>query len=285
MPLLTLTTDFGTDDAYVAAMRGVIATLAPEVRTVDVTHAVAPQDVMEAAWALRQAVPFFPPGTVHLAVVDPGVGTSRRGIACRIAGHTFVGPDNGLFSLLLGEDALGPEAPEALVVLDRPEAWRTPDPSPTFHGRDVFAPVAARLAAGTPLEAVGSAADPASLVRLHWVRPRADEEGVQGWVVHVDRFGNAITNIPATLVAAYAGGRPLRCYAGSAILHGLRRTYADVAPGEPLLLVGSSGYLEIGINGGHAARLLSLAKGSPVSLVFGEPRRPPEPLERHLAAP
>jgi len=270
--LLTLTTDFGTQDAYVGAMKGVIAGVAPEVRTVDVTHAVAPQDVMEAAWTLREAAPFFPPGTVHLAVVDPGVGTDRRAIACRIGAHTFVGPDNGLFSLLLGPDGLGPEAPEAIVELDRPAYWRTPRPARTFHGRDLFAPVAAHLAAGRALAEVGTPAPADSLVRLHWVRPRADEQGVQGWVVHVDRFGNAVTNIPADLAEGHRKGRDLRCYAGSAILDGVRQTYAEVAAGDPVLVVGSSGHLEVAVNGGDAAALLSLPKGSPIHLVFVDRR-------------
>lgn len=269
--LLTLTTDFGTGDAYVAAMKGVAATLAPGVAMIDVSHAIAPQDVMEAAWVLRQAVPYYPEGTVHCVVVDPGVGTDRRGIACRIAGHTFVGPDNGLFALLLGDDVLGPDAPEALVVLDRPEAWRTPAPAPTFHGRDVFAPVASRLAMGAALETVGTPADPAGLQRLHWVRPRADDQGIQGWIAHVDHFGNAITNVPLELAEQYRAGRSLRAYAGTTILTTLHRTYADVEPGEALLLAGSSGHLEVSVRGGNAAALLSLRKGSPLQIVFSDP--------------
>jgi S-adenosyl-L-methionine hydrolase (adenosine-forming) len=270
--LLTLTTDFGLEDAYVGAMKGVVATHAPEVRVVDITHAVAAQDVMEAAWVLRQAVPYFPEGTVHLAVVDPGVGTGRRPIACRIAGHIFVGPDNGLFSLLLGPDVLGPEVPESVVALDRPSLWRTASPSRTFHGRDVFAPLAARLANGARLEDIGTPVPPDSLMRLQWVRPRADEQGVQGWVMHIDHFGNAVTNIPASLVDDHRAGREVRCYAGSTILDGIRETYASVASGEPLVLVGSTGHLEVSVNSGHAAELLSLIKGSAVSIVFGDRR-------------
>lgn len=268
--LLTLTTDFGTGDAYVAAMKGVIATTAPGVSVIDVSHAIGAQDVMEAAWILRQAVPFYPEGTVHCVVVDPGVGTDRRAIACRIAGHTFVGPDNGLLALLLGDEALGPEAPETVVVLDRPEAWRSPDPAPTFHGRDVFAPVAARLAAGAELAEVGSEVAPDSLQRLHWVRPLADEQGIRGWIAHIDRFGNAISNIPASLLETTRTGRGLRAYAGPAILTALHRTYAEVDPGEPLLLAGSSGHIEVSVRGGDAAALLSLRKGSPLQIVFSD---------------
>ncbi len=263
MPLITLTTDFGLDDAYVAAMKGVIFSIAPDLRTVDVSHGVTPQDVMGAAFVLRDAAPYFPEGTVHLAVVDPGVGTARRPIAARIGGQLFVGPDNGLFSLLLD----GGE-PEAVVVLDRPAFWRTPEPSRTFHGRDIFAPVAAHLASGRSLDDLGSRTD--TLQRLHWVRARADAEGLQGWVAHIDRFGNAITNIPAALLLAHRAGRPLKCYVGSTILTGLEETYADVEEGEPVALIGSSGWLEVGVRDGDAAELLSIHKGSAVNVVFGD---------------
>jgi S-adenosyl-L-methionine hydrolase (adenosine-forming) len=266
VPLLTLTTDFGLTDPYVAAMKGVILSIAPGVRMVDVTHGVGAQDVMGAAFVLRGAVPFFPEGTVHLAVVDPGVGSERRPIAARIGGQVFVGPDNGLFSLLLGAE---PEAePEAVVVLDRPAFWRTAEPSRTFHGRDIFAPVAAHLAAGRALDEVGSRAE--RLKRLHWVRPLADEQGLRGWVVHLDHFGNAVTNIPGALLAAHRDGRGVKCYVGSTILEGVHHAYSDVAEGEPLALVGSSGHLEVSVNGGDAARLLSIQKGSPVNIVSVE---------------
>ncbi len=271
MPVLTLTTDFGLDDAYLAAMKGVILSVAPDCRLVDVSHGIAAQDVMGAGFVLRGAVPYFPPGTVHLAVVDPGVGTERRPIAARIGGHTFVGPDNGLFSLLLDPSAGPGQAaaePEAVVVLDRPDFWRTPTPSATFHGRDVFAPVAAHLAAGRDLTEVGTPVE--GLRRLHWVQPLADEQGIQGWVVHVDRFGNAVTNVPGELLAARLAGREFKCYVGSAILNGLHRTYADVDEGEPVALVGSSGLLEVSINGGDAAQLLSIQKGSAVDVVFAD---------------
>src|SRR5690606_18471821 len=167
-------------------MKGVILGIAPDARLVDVAHELAPQDVMEAAFVLQGAVPFFPPGTIHIAVVDPGVGTARRPVAVRRGSQTFVGPDNGLFALLLQDGV-----PDEVVVLDRPAYWRVPQPSPTFHGRDVFAPVAAHLAAGRTLADVGTPA--AGLTPLHWVQPAADAQGLQGWVVHVDRFGNCIT--------------------------------------------------------------------------------------------
>ena len=264
-PVLTLTTDFGTRDAYVAAMKGTILSRLPEARLVDISHEIAPQDVMEAAFVLRQAVPYFPAGSVHLVVVDPGVGTARRPVALRHGGHTYVGPDNGLFSLVLGDDR-----PEALVVLDRPARWREQVPSETFHGRDVFAPVAAHLAAGYPLEEVGSPAE--ALERLHWALPISDAQGIRGWVVHVDHFGNCITNIARPLFEEHRRARPLKCFAGNAILDAIHPTYGTAETGEPLLLFGSSGFLEIAVNTGNASRLLDIRKGTPVNVLFLDER-------------
>ena len=263
-PILTLTTDFGTRDTYVAAMKGVILSRCPDVRLVDVTHQVAPQEVMEAAFVLRGAAEHFPPQTVHLVVVDPGVGTRRRAVALRYREQLFVGPDNGVFALLLDQ-----ATPDELVVLDRPAFWRVPEPSATFHGRDVFAPVAAHLAAGRPLADVGSPLD--KLTALHWALPITDEQGIRGWVVHIDRFGNCITNISRPLLQARQNHHPIKCYAGSAALTGIRRTYSAVASGEPLALFGSDGFLEIAINAGNAAELLGIRKGAPVNLIFADP--------------
>lgn len=270
--LITLTTDYGSTDHYVATMKGVIAAIAPSVQTIDVSHAVTPQDVMEAGWMLRQSVPYFPEGTIHLAVVDPGVGTARRAIACRMAGHVFIGPDNGLFSLLLGDDALGVEHPDVLVELDRPEFWRNSNPSSTFHGRDIFASVAAHIASGRSLEEVGTPLSPDSMVRLRWVLPLADSQGLQGWIVHIDHYGNAITNIPGQLIESFRKKRDIRCYAGAAIIDGISETYAEVEPGEPLAVIGSSGHLEVCVNRGNAADLLSLHRGSAINLVFSDRR-------------
>lgn len=261
--ILTLTTDFGLRDAYVAAMKGTILSIHATVHLVDITHEIDPQDVMGAAFVLREAVRYFPPGTVHLVVVDPGVGTERQAVALRWREQWFVGPDNGLFALLLEEDE-----PEALVSLDKPAFWRTETPSATFHGRDIFAPVAAYLAAGRQGEEVGTRVD--SLRRMHWALPIADAQGMRGWVVHVDHFGNAITNISREHLEAERDGRRLKCYAGNAIIENLYTTYATVDAGEPLLLFGSSGYLEIAVNTGNAADLLDIRKGTPVNVVFGQ---------------
>ncbi|MDT7856892.1 SAM-dependent chlorinase/fluorinase [Rubrivirga sp. S365] len=276
--IVTLTTDFGLRDGYVAAMKGAMLAAAPDVRAVDVTHEVPAQDVMAAAFVLRGAAPFFPAGTVHLAVVDPGVGTLRRAIAARlVVGGTpcrFVGPDNGLLPLL----ADGP--PVEAVVLDRPGAWRTPVPSDTLHGRDVFGPVAAALAAGAALDDIGSPAGP--LAPLHWPLPRVDAEGVEGMVLHVDRFGNCTTNIPREALAGRGG---FKAYVGSSVLRRHAPSYGHVAAGEPLTLFGSSGHLEIAVNRGDAAALLSVVRGAPVSVVFeAAPAPPPRTRTRSASA-
>ncbi|MEL6444331.1 MAG: SAM-dependent chlorinase/fluorinase [Bacteroidota bacterium] len=267
--LITLLTDFGSQDGYVAAMKGVVLARAPGARLVDVSHEVAPQDVMAAAFVLRQAWPHFPPGTVHLVVVDPGVGTERRAVAARFGDHLVVGPDNGLFPLAFAPSIVGDVAsaqPDEAVVLDDPKMWRTAEPSRTFHGRDLFAPAAAALASGAPLADLGSPLD--ALRPMHWLQPQADAHGIQGWVLHLDRFGNAITNIPRALVEAHADGRAVKGYVGSTILRGIQPTYGAVAEGDPLLLYGSDGLLEVGVRGGSAASLLSLRQGMRLQLVF-----------------
>lgn len=263
---ITLTTDFGTRDAYVAAMKGTILDLCPDVRLVDVTHEISPQDVMEAAFVLRQAIPYFPDDTVHLVVVDPGVGTERRPVALRHGAHLFVGPDNGVFPLVLER-----EQPDEVVALDRASAWRTPEPSQTFHGRDIFAPVAAHVAAGRSLSEVGSPIE--RLEPLRWAQPIADDEGVQGWVVHIDRFGNCITNIARETLAPYTDRAsdalpPLKCFVGNTSFTEVQATYGHVAQGEPLLLFGSSDFLEVAVNAGNAAKLLDIRKGDPVNIIF-----------------
>ena len=263
--IVTLTTDFGLRDGYVAAMKGAMLSAQPGLALVDVTHQIAAQDVMDAAFVLRQVVPSFPAGTVHLVVVDPGVGTERRALAARFRvddrTHGFVGPDNGVLPLLAGE-AVG-----EIVELDRAEAWGTGRPSDTFHGRDLFGPVAARLAAGTPLGQLGTPVE--KLSAMHWPLPRTDDQGVDGMVLHVDRFGNCLTNITRDDLDGLRGGRPFKCYAGSTVIQTHGRTYAEAGTGDPLTLFGSSGLLEIAVNCGHAADLLSIQRGASVNVVYG----------------
>lgn len=264
--LITLTTDFGLHDAYVAIMKAVILNIVPTAKLLDITHAIAPQDIMEAAFVLKNAIPYFPADTIHLAVVDPGVGTARKPVAVRKGNQWFVGPDNGLFSLVLNA-----EPPDEAVVLDNPSYWLTDTPSDTFHGRDIFAPIAANLALGKPINVLGTTIK--SLTPLHWALPIADKQGIQGWVVHVDRFGNCITNITRDHINKQRNEKIVKCYVGSSILSTIETTYAHIPAGEPLMLFNSDDLLEIAVNSGNASDLMNIRKGSPVNLVFLDERQ------------
>ena len=263
MTLVTLTSDFGTVDGYVGAMKGVIAGIAPEARVLDLTHDIPAQDVKAAAFALYRAVPYYPHGSVHCIVVDPGVGTARRPLALRTEdGQYLVGPDSGVVTLFLPPFALA--EPEA-VELTASEWWRTPgEPSATFHGRDIFAPVAAHLARLAPAGPVDLArfGRPASgLTRFEMPEPVEERDGWRGEVMTVDHFGNAVTNLPARWIADAGDGAIVE--AGNQRMS-IVRTYGDVAAGELCALVGSSGWLEVAEREGSAAERLGLAPGIPV---------------------
>lgn len=249
--LITLLTDFGLRDPFVGVMRGVIATIAPEVRVVDLTHAIPAQDVAQGAFWLARSFAYFPAGTVHVAVVDPGVGSARRPLVVRSAGHLFVGPDNGLLAPLLA-------APGA-VARRLDERWGLPALSRTFHGRDLFAPAAARLSAGSlGFEQVGALVTDPHPAR--GVAPVVSPGGVDGHVVVVDHFGNLITDLSQEHLSpgcsVQIAGRQLP----------VRGTYAEASPGEPLALVGSFGTIEIAVRDGDAARTLGVGAGEPVAL-------------------
>ncbi len=241
MGLVTLLTDFGRSDSYVGVMKGVICGISPQATVVDLTHDIRPQDVAGGRFQIGMAVPYFPVGTVHVAVVDPGVGTGRRSIALATDRAWFVGPDNGL--LVLDEKI------RSAVILDRPQFWRSANASATFHGRDVFAPVAAHLLNGVPLESLGTAIDPAKLVRLIII-----PDSIQA----IDHFGNGITNILGITLG-------LQVRVGNRVLRSVQ-TYGEAAWGEPIALVGSHGFVEIAVNGGDARRLLGLQVGDRVEL-------------------
>ena len=257
--IITLTTDFGVRDPWVAAMKGVILGIACAARQtielVDVTHEVAPHDVGEGALALEAAAPFFPPGTVHVAVVDPGVGSARRAVAVATRAHVFIGPDNGIFTPFLA----GPDW-QAWQVTGA--EYRLPAVSRTFHGRDVFAPAAAHVALGVDPARLGPpVTDP---VRLAWPGARATAGGVAGAVIHVDRFGNLVTSIrPEAVAFAVDAGGVVSVTGRSVLLVG---TYGELAPGRVGALVGSNGRLEITVREGSAARLLRAGRGARVVL-------------------
>jgi S-adenosyl-L-methionine hydrolase (adenosine-forming) len=257
-PIITLTTDFGYKDHYTAAMKAVILGINPDARIIDISHGIPAQDIMAGAWVLRNAAFLFPEGSIHVAVVDPGVGSDRRPVAVRISNHIFVGPDNGLFSLISGADSA------EVFELTEPAYWRE-ERSRTFHGRDIFSPVAAHISLGVKLNQLGTPA--ADLLTYRWATAIADEEGIQGWVVHIDGYGNLITNIPGELITP-AHNQHLKIYVGTHILGRVSRTYADVSPGEPAAVTGSSGMIEIVINKGNAAEMLGVQKGAPVSVIY-----------------
>jgi S-adenosyl-L-methionine hydrolase (adenosine-forming) len=257
--LVTLTTDFGTSDYYVAAMKAVMLSVNDRIRMVDITHEVKAQDLLGAAWILKHSAYLFPPGTVHVAVVDPGVGTDRRPVAFRHRGQYFVGPDNGMFALVTDNE------PVECVELLNKEYWFTSSASSTFHGRDIFAAVAAHLSAGVELHVLGPVVT--GLQVSHWAIPSSDKHGIQGWVVHIDRFGNLMTNIPASLVTEFCSNDELRIYIGTQILRGLVHTYGSVPEGDAAALIGSSGTLEIAVNKGNAAELLGVYQGAAISVI------------------
>ncbi|HEY7647603.1 MAG TPA: SAM-dependent chlorinase/fluorinase [Methylomirabilota bacterium] len=255
-----MTTDFGLKDSYVAELKAVILSLVREVHLVDVTHEVEPQQIVEAALALDAAAGFFPPGTIHVAVVDPGVGTARRGIVVAAAGHLFVGPDNGLFTPVVARGAW------TAFELAAPE-FRLPEVSRTFHGRDIFAPAAAHLALGVEPSRFGPpVTDP---ICLPWAEARAVADGYAGTVIHVDRFGNLVTSISAAQVAAVTGDGQAAVKVAGHLLP-LVGTFADLPPGGAGALVGSRNRLEVVVRDGSAATRLRAHRETPVLL---RPRR------------
>jgi S-adenosylmethionine hydrolase len=249
-PIVTLLTDFGTADGYVGQMKGVILTHAPGAALVDITHDIAPQDVTHARFVVDGYWRRFPPGTVHLVVVDPGVGTPRAALAVAADHRFLVGPDNGVLSAALRHEGAH------VVSIDVPHGA-----SPVFHGRDVFAPAAAALAEGTPMGQLG--AELRAPVCLDWPVPRPNELGqLEGEVIAVDRFGNAITNLDGAVAAG------ARVNVNTSEL-GVLRTYGDVEPGQSLALVGSGGLIEIAVREGSAAQRFGLQRGTKVTLLRG----------------
>jgi len=254
-PLVTLLTDFGLADTYVAQVKGVVLSLAPEATVVDATHAIEPGDILGGSLALESILPHFPASTVHLAVVDPGVGTARLGLAVAAGGCFGIGPDNGLLTPLL-------VLPGARVHAIRAGRFARERVAPTFHGRDIFAPACAHLLAGGGIDALGPAVEAPVRLELPEARPVAG--GVDGEVLHVDRFGNCTTSIRATDLAGHAPAAARVTVAGHEIT-GLARTYGGVADGALVALIGSAGRLEISVRNGSAAAL-GLSGSMPVAV-------------------
>ncbi|MBL7125226.1 MAG: SAM-dependent chlorinase/fluorinase [Dehalococcoidales bacterium] len=297
-PIITLTTDFGLTDAYVAAMKGVILGINPEAKLVDICHTIKPQNIAQAAFVLSRAYPFFPEGTIHVVVVDPGVGTERRAIILRTKSADFVAPDNGVLSYVIQQFIKGrlkgrspfknhssPSCKEDIPIMERgtegvrlinnlqqielesgleavaitkPQFWRS-TVSPTFHGRDIFAPVAARLSLGFPLTDFGEVIT--SVTMLPLPHPyQAVDGSVVGHVIHIDIFGNLITDIKSNDLPQ--ARQAITIEVGNQLISGLSRTYAE---GSGLLaLIGSDGYLEIALKGGGASAFLDAGVGDEV---------------------
>lgn len=255
-PIITLTTDFGTRDGFVAQMKGVILGLNPDARLIDVTHDIEPFSVTSGALVLKGISRAFPAGTIHVAVVDPGVGGERRGMVLKAGDHYYVGPDNGLFSLVRA----GEQSWHAREI-ENPQIVRA-DPHPTFHGRDVFAPVAAHLSTGLRIESMGPRLlDP---VTLPIASPRIIDRGIEGCVIHIDRFGNLTSNIEAGMLT-----RGVRNVAlGDVKIPRMSRFFGEVESDEPVALINSFGFLEIAVNRGNAAERFGAAEGAQVVVEF-----------------
>jgi len=262
MSIITLLTDFGTRDEYVGLMKGVILSINPAVAIVDITHQIERQDITQAAFAIHAAYRYFPAGSVHLVVVDPGVGTGRSLLALEMNKQYFVAPDNGVLTLLFHETAV-----TALVRLTN-SSFFLPNVSRTFHGRDIIAPVGAHITRGVELQRLGEEIAPENAVWLENLQARISDTGeFCGSIVAVDHFGNLISNIDCRLLACAGAedpNRTIRIQIGSHVIHGICETYQSGRPHAPVALIGSRGYLEIAVNQGHAAQILNARKGDPL---------------------
>lgn len=265
MSIITLLTDFGTDDEYVGVMKGAILSVNPSAAIVDITHEVDPQDLVQAAYLIRSYPGYFPPGTIHLVIVDPGVGSDRPIVAVERQGHCFLSPDNGILTLLVKEGSV-----DRSVTVDNERYFIKPV-SRTFHGRDIFAPVGAHLSLGVDLKQLGKSVDPGSLCVLDIEEASVDDSGdLAGNVISIDRFGNLITNIHRETIARFSetrGDEPLSIQVCGERITGLASSYSNGRPRELLAIIGSRGYLEIAVNSGAARQLLKAEKGASVRLL------------------
>jgi S-adenosylmethionine hydrolase len=259
MSIITLLTDFGTKDEYVGLMKGVILSIDPDATIIDITHQIDPQDLVQAAYTITSSYTYFPKGTVHVVVVDPGVGSDRAILALALEGHIFLAPNNGVLTLLLREGRV-----ESLVHVDNSDFFLE-TVSQTFHGRDIFAPIAGRLSKGLDIHALGDQFNHKNLVSLPLRQPYLSEKGEWiGAIVWIDRFGNLITNIDQNSLDKFCRANPQKkilFQIGDHKITGLSRNYASVKAQSPLAVIGSRGYLEIAINCGDAGKYFSAQKG------------------------
>ncbi|HMD88064.1 MAG TPA: SAM-dependent chlorinase/fluorinase [Anaerolineaceae bacterium] len=259
MRIITLTTDFGLGDGYAGVLKGVIWKIAPQVQIADISHGISPQNVLEGALTLGRAAVYFPEGTIHVGVVDPGVGTARRAIAARLGAQYFVGPDNGLFTVLL-EQAERKHEDIAVIHLDQPQFW-LPSISHVFHGRDIFAPSAAHLALGVPLESLGTPIqDPQ---RLELPVPKRLAGSWQGQILSIDHFGNLSTNLDKDLLDSL---KNVKIHYKKWTIDGLVGAFGDGEPGQFVALIDSSNHLSLNVVNGNAAEQFNARIGDKVEI-------------------
>ncbi len=264
MPVITLLTDFGTADEYVGVMKGVMLSICPSVAVIDISHQIEPQDIHQAAYLIPAYFHFFPENSIHIIVVDPGVGSQRSILAVYTRKHFFIAPDNGVLTLLLSE-----QKSDTIIRVDNSHYFLEPL-SATFHGRDIFAALGGHMACGTKLETLGARIRMQDIVQLTDLTCQVSDKGeLLGKIVSIDRFGNLVTNIDTIRLDAFcqsAGSKQPQIHIGALTITDLARTYADAAPQAPLALIGSRGYLEIALNCGSAAEQLKARKGDLVSV-------------------
>jgi hypothetical protein len=257
--IITLTTDFGLADPFVGIMKGVILGIAPNVQLVDVTHEIPPFDILEAAFLLDSAYPYFPPGTIHVVVVDPEVGSLRRPMVAAANGHIFVAPDNGVLSFVLNTESRAP-APAAYWVTN--DKLFLDPVSQTFHGRDIFAPVAAHLARGTAIESVGPRIS--DFIQKSPSKPNVQDGKLVGKVLRIDKFGNIITNLRRQDLPA-----EFSIHVASSVIRRLCSNFSEADPGEYFAIEGSTGYIELALNQGSAAAALEVRRGAEIEVETG----------------
>ena len=266
MPVITLLTDFGTADEYVGVMKGVMLSICSSVTVIDISHQIEPQDIRQAAYLIPTYFHFFPENSIHIIVVDPGVGSQRSILAVYSRKHFFIAPDNGVLSLLLGDQK------SATIVRVENSNYFLKPLSATFHGRDIFAALAGHMACGTQLDGLGTRIRKQDIVQLSDLTCQVSDSGALiGKIVSIDRFGNLITNIDSiqlNMLCESDTAKQPRIQIGSLTIFGMTKTYADADPGTPLVLIGSRGYMEIALNGGNAQQQLKARKGDPIRVTL-----------------
>ncbi len=268
MSIITLLTDFGIDDAYVGIIKGVILSVNPSAMIIDITHQIDPQDLIEAAYVIKSSYRYFPEGTVHVIVVDPGVGSDRAIVALEMMGHIFLAPDNGVLTLIMDEGRI-----DSIARVENSRYFLEPV-SQTFHGRDIFAPVGAHISKGVDLKKLGSTLDRHDLVHLSIRKPSISDKGeLVGTIVSVDRFGNCITNIDVNYLEKFykpGSEKRLEIMIGEHEIKGLSQSYDSVGLQHPLAIIGSLGYLEIALNYGSASRHFRAEKGDTIRVILSD---------------